>query len=235
MSFGNNGYGPQFSNTAQSQQPAVAKPSLSKLIQGGGAKSYFNVNSPVGDSVSGVITDTDVFQQKDMQTGQPAFSKKGNPKWVMKITIQTDLHTDTDDDGRRDIYIKMWGDQLDALRECCQQAHVEEPSVGDRFTAIFTGLGTPFSPGMSAPKLFKYELQHVTAAAGIINSQAAQTATPVQQSEPVGQAMPQVDASTVIGLRNIGKTDQEIATLLGVPVQAVMQIPIASGSDEPEF
>ena len=164
------------------------------------------------------------------------FSQKGNPKYEALITVQTSLQEAPDDDGRRTIYINMWGVQQDAIRKACEAAKCEGPVEGDTFTATYVGLGQA-QPGMSAPKLYEYRIDHKPPV-----SFTQPENTPQQQAMPqqgVQQPQAHVDPMTVTQLRNAGKTDDEIARLLGVQPVDVMRVPgrtaAAAEPSEPEF
>ena len=162
------------------------------------------------------------------------FSQKGNPKYEALITVQTSLQETPDDDGRRTIYINMWGVQQDAIRKACEAAKCEGPVEGDTFTATYVGLGQA-QPGMSAPKLYEYRIDHKPPVSFTQPENAPQP-TPQQG---VQQPQAHVDPMTVTQLRNAGKTDDEIARLLGVQPVDVMRIPgraaAAAEPSEPEF
>lgn len=234
--YGQAGYGQQQAPTTQ-----VDVPDLTQLINGQGGKAFFNADSQPGATITGTVEAVKAKQSIDFQTKQPAFSKSGKPKFEIVVTLATSLREDPDDDGRRNIYIKCWGTQADALRDACRKAGVSAPQEGDKFTATFTGMGQPFAPGMSAPKLYEYRIEK---GADPQVMQAMNTIAPQQQSagQPAqAQQPPHVDAMQVTGLRNMGKSDQEIANLLGVPLAAVTRIAgqaRVQGSEmsgEPEF
>ena len=238
-----NNYQPQAQGEPQQGTPI---PSLGKLINGGGGKAFFNAESQPGATITGTISKVEARQKLDYQTKQPMVSKKGNPKYEMVVTITTSLREDPDDDGNRNIYINLWGTQLDAIRDACRKAHVEEPKEGDRFTATFTGMGQPFAPGMSAPKLYEYRIEKpanpvIAQALNMPTGTSAPQALQTPQGGYVQAQTPHVDAMQVTSLRNMGKSDQEIAQLLGVPLNAVTRIAgqaRVQGSemnDEPEF
>ena len=130
---------------------------------------------------------------------------------------------------------------------------------GDRFTATFTGFGEA-KPGMNAPKLFEYVIEHQSPADLAMNQpqqpgmHQAQPTYPQQQyapqqpmqapnqgyapapadpwnppaqaqpAQPVQLGQPQVDPMKVNQLKATGKPPQEIAALLGVPVEAVTAV-----------
>lgn len=242
----NNQYTPQFQQPQYGQQPqqsytpqeepTAPAPSFGQLLKSGGGKAAFNKDSLPGTTVTGTVVDIKTRQKKEYGTGKPMFSQKGNPKYEALITVQTSLQEAPDDDGRRTIYINMWGVQQDAIRKACEAAKCEGPVEGDTFTATYVGLGQA-QPGMSAPKLYEYRIDHKPPVSFTQSENAPQT-TPRQSA---GQPAPHVDAMQVTGLRNIGKTDDEISQLLGVPLNAVTRIagqarvPGSEMNGEPEF
>lgn len=242
----NNQYTPQFPQSQYGQQPqqgyapqeepTAPAPSFGQLLKSGGGKAAFNKDSLPGTTVTGTVVDIKTRQKKEYGTGKPMFSQKGNPKYEALITVQTSLQEAPDDDGRRTIYINMWGVQQDAIRKACEAAKCEGPVEGDTFTATYVGLGQA-QPGMSAPKLYEYRIDHKPPVS-FTQSENAPQPTPRQSA---GQPAPHVDAMQVNGLRNIGKTDDEISQLLGVPSDAVTRIagqarvPGSEMNGEPEF
>ena len=238
----NNQYTPQFQQPQYGQQPqqgyapqeepASPAPSFGQLLKSGGGKAAFNKDSMPGATVTGAVVDIKTRQKKEYGTGKPMFSQKGNPKYEALITVQTNLRETPDDDGRRTIYINMWGVQQDAIRKACEAAHCEGPVEGDTFTATYVGLGQA-QPGMSAPKLYEYRIDHKPPVSFTQPENA-----PQQPQQGVQQPQAHVDQMTVTQLRNAGKTDDDIARLLGVQPVDVMRIPgraAASEPSEPEF
>lgn len=198
----NNGY-------AQPQNmPEVKLDSLDSLMNGGGAKAFFNANSQPGATVTGEVVSTEVTQVTDFQSKQPAFWPSGQPKQQIHIVLQTSLPPeDEDDDGRRSLWIKGWGVQVKALRDACHKAGVKSPSKGDIMTAKFAGLGQRGN-APQAPKLYEYAIQPARQAEvdTVLSGQPQQSAqqaqnTPVQpvqqtQTTPVQtQAPAQVQAT----------------------------------------
>lgn len=242
----NNQYTPQFQQPQYGQQPqqghapqeepTAPAPSFGQLLKSGGGKAAFNKDSMPGTTVTGTVVDIKTRQKKEYGTGKPMFSQKGNPKYEALITVQTSLQEAPDDDGRRTIYINMWGVQQDAIRKACEAAKCEGPVEGDTFTATYVGLGQA-QPGMSAPKLYEYRIDHKPPVS-FTQSENALQPTPRQAA---GQPAPHVDAMQVNGLRNMGRSDQEISQLLGVPLDAVTRIAgqarVQGGgmNGEPEF
>lgn len=240
-----------------------------------------------GTSVSGIIENVTANQIRDFKSRQPKFFDDGQPQMQVLVTINTGV-TDPmveDDDGRRTVYIKGFGLQRRAWLQALHNAGLRkaaEVRPGDRFTATFTGFGEA-KPGMNAPKLFEYVIEHQSPADLAMNqpqqpvqpgfqqppqqyapqqpqqapNQGYQPASvdpwnpPTQQAQQPVQTVqlgqpqqPQADPMKVNQLKAMGKSPQEIATLLGVPVEAVTAItdaanptahPYAANGEEPEF
>lgn len=242
-----------------------------------------------GTSISGIIENVTANQIRDFKSRQPKFFDDGQPQMQVLVTINTGV-TDPmveDDDGRRTVYIKGFGLQRHAWLQALHNAGLRkaaEVRPGDRFTATFIGFGET-KPGMNAPKLFEYVIEHQSPADLAMNQpqqpgmQQAQPAYPQQQYAPqqpmqapnqgyapapvdpwnpptqqqpqqptqpvqLGQPQQQADPMKVNQLKAVGKSPQEIARLLGVPVEAVTAItdaanptahPYAANGEEPEF
>lgn len=245
-----------------------------------------------GTSISGIIENVTANQIRDFKSRQPKFFDDGQPQMQVLVTINTGV-TDPmveDDDGRRTVYIKGFGLQRRAWLQALHNAGLRkaaEVRPGDRFTATFTGFGEA-KPGMNAPKLFEYVIEHQSPADLAMGQPQQPAQQPVQpgfqqppqqqyapqqpqqapnqgyQPAPVdpwnpptqlaqqpvqpvqlGQLQqPQADPMKVNQLKAMGKSPQEIATLLGVPVEAVTAItdaanptahPYAANGEEPEF
>lgn len=221
-----------------------------------------------GTSISGIIENVTANQIRDFKSRQPKFFDDGQPQMQVLVTINTGV-TDPmveDDDGRRTVYIKGFGLQRHAWLQALHNAGLRkaaEVRPGDRFTATFTGFGEA-KPGMNAPKLFEYVIEHQSPADLAMNqpqqpgmqqaqpaypqqqyapqqpmqapnqgyapapvdpwnppTQAQQSAQPVQFGQP---QQPKADPMKVNQLRALGKSPQEIAALLGVPVEAVTAV-----------
>lgn len=214
-----------------------------------------------GTSISGIIENVTANQIRDFNSRQPKFFDDGQPQMQVLVTINTGV-TDPmveDDDGRRTVYIKGFGLQRRAWLQALHNAGLRkaaEVQPGDRFTATFTGFGEA-KPGMNAPKLFEYVIEHQSPADLAMNQpqqpgmqqaqqpgmQQAQPAYPQQQYAPQqptqtpnqGYQQPpvdpwnlptqqQADPMKVNQLKAVGKSPQEIAALLGVPVEAVTAV-----------
>lgn len=204
-----------------------------------------------GTSISGIIENVTANQIRDFKSRQPKFFDDGHPQMQVLVTINTGV-TDPmveDDDGRRTVYIKGFGLQRHAWLQALHNAGLRkaaEVRPGDRFTATFTGFGEA-KPGMNAPKLFEYVIEHQSPADLAMNQpqQSGMQQYPQQQYapqppaqapnqgyapapvdpwNPPAQQQPKADPMQVSQLKAMGKPPQEIAALLGVPVEAVTAV-----------
>lgn len=155
------GYQPQgvYPQPVQPVQPAALS-SVGDLLAGNSAKAFFTADSRPGDSVTGVIEKIESTQVNDFQTKQPAYWNDGKPKEQIHIIIQTQLRDPSvdDDDGRRSLWVKGWGVQLNALRTACKQAGVKMPQPGDTITETYVGLGQRGN-APQPPKLYEFRIQ----------------------------------------------------------------------------
>lgn len=252
------GYGQPPARPAVSMTPEQMLASIESQISKGA-----KFEQP-GTSISGIIENVTANQIRDFKSRQPKFFDDGQPQMQVLVTINTGI-TDPmveDDDGRRTVYIKGFGLQRHAWLQALHNAGLRkaaEVRPGDRFTATFTGFGEA-KPGMNAPKLFEYVIEHQSPADLAMNQpqqpgmQQAQPTYPQQQyapqqpqqalnqgyapapvdpwnppaqaqpAQPVQLGQPQVDPMKVNQLKAMGKPPQEIAALLGVPVEAVTAV-----------
>lgn len=239
------GYGQQYGGgytqqQPQSQQPAQPLASVDDIMAGGGAKAYFNADSQPGDSVSGVIEHVETLQTRDFQTQQPEYWNDGSPKMQIRIIIQTDLNDPSieEDDGRRSLYVKAWGLQLKALREACRRAGIKSPKPGDRITQTYTGLGERGN-APQPPKLYAFTIERPSATDALLNPPAQQQhAAPMAQPAAPAPAPVAIPATTpaappaageqqrqqVLQLKALGRTPQDIAGLLNLPVEQVIAL-----------
>ena len=131
------------------------------LFAGGARAAKFE---SIGDTVEGTITDADVTQQTDMETGTPLTWPDGNKKMQLVVTLQTDEKADPDDDGLRRLFAKGGkyeaeqgtGSSLkDAIADAVRKAGCRELLQGGRLKVGHTGLGKRTNRGYSPPKLFR--------------------------------------------------------------------------------
>ena len=186
-------------------------------------KAFFNKDSIIGESVTGVIAEATVRQVNDFTTGKPKFWDDGNPVNQVVVSIDTDLRDDADDTGERTLYIKTWGSQWKALKEAVRVLGAHQLSdalkPGNVITQSFTGLGKTGN-GFDE-KIYTFQIKRgADPALNKINEP-----TPAAGSDPWGEApapapaaapaAPAAAASSVPALIAAGLTDEQI--LASVP------------------
>ena len=207
---------------------------LDELLSGGG-KTFFGKGDQPGKSVTGTVTAVSVRQTISLDTGKPEFwdDDGQQPKRQAVITLATAERdpADPEDDGRRNVYDKMWGDQRRAL------AKAGTPAVGDTLTATFTGETPSTVMGMSPAKNYAFTLVKANPVAeamaapepsgppawatgdpqGATSSSTAPT-TPAPAAAPPAGAP---DVSKVPNLRAAGLTDEQIVAATGLSLAQV--------------
>lgn len=200
----------------------------------GGSKSFFNQYSEPGDTVTGTIAKVDVKQVTNYKTKELEFFPSGDPKKQVILTLQTSLREDADDDGKRSVYIPLWGGKKAALADAMRAAGMKEAStalaLGNTFTARFVGEERKHGKdGSYTEKIYEYAIQAASTAA---LNEAMAPAAPVAPAAPApapqpaapapaAQAPQQVDVPALI---RAGLDDQSIASAAGLDVAVVAQI-----------
>ena len=122
-------------------------------------KAFFNDESAVGETVSGVITEIHERQTRDFKTLKPNFWEDGQPQMQLAIVVDTQ---DGSDESERTVFIKTWGLQMKNLRAAVKEAGYEKLSeaitVGQKFTATYAGDEAPVNRGMSPTKVYEYSI-----------------------------------------------------------------------------
>lgn len=250
--FGTNNYGGGFTQQggasyhpqSNQQQPAETL-SLDDVMQGG-APSAFSKDDPIGTSVEGEIVEIRAEQQTDFTTGEPLYYPNGKPKPQVVIHLQTTLQDPNrvGDSGIRGVYVK--GYNIGQLRLACRQAGVgDHPNVGDHLKATFARTQPAKTRGYNDAKIYDYVVTPKKTAdlnTAMNDPQAAapqQYAPQPQYGQPVTIGQPAgltaSDRQTISQLAAAGKTAQEIAGLLGKPVDQVINALGAGSGREPEF
>lgn len=250
--YGTNNYGGGFTQQGgasyrpqQAQQQSAESLSLDDVMQGG-APSAFSKDDPIGTSVEGEIVEIRAEQQTDFTTGEPLFYPNGKAKPQVVIHLQTSLQ-DPDrvgDSGIRGVYVK--GYNIGQLRLACRQAGVgDHPNVGDHLKATFARTQPAKTRGYNDAKIYDYVVtpkkQSDLNAAMNYPQAGQQQYVPQQpaygQPATIGQpaGLTASDRQTISQLAAAGKNAQEIAGLLGKPVDQVINALGAGSGREPEF
>jgi hypothetical protein len=125
---------------------------LDDLFSGSGAPAFKFAN--VGDTVAGTITDLQVRQQTDFDSGELKVWDDGKPMMEIVITVATALRDASieDDDGERRVFCR--GAMLTALKQAVRAAKEQKPKVGAKVAITHSGLGEAKKKGFNAPKLY---------------------------------------------------------------------------------
>lgn len=155
------------------------------LASDGSATAKFEA---LGTRIGGTITACDIRQARNFTTGEPEFWDDGGPKQQAVITVQTDLRDPavTDDDGKRSIYVKWWGESREALKAALKAAQDDDVRPGGQFFATYSGDKASDRKGFNATKLFTYE--YTQPGLGIGGEVAATPAATVQTAPAVTAA-----------------------------------------------
>ena len=217
----------------------MSSSNLDEIFSGGGAKSAFSKDSPIGTMVSGPILEVTTSQITDYVTSKPKTWDDGRPQMQVVVKIQTDHRDDADDDGVRGVYIKTWGPWKDALMEAVKatgKAKVSEALVpGNIFSARFAET-RPSKQG-SDSKIYQYRIEVRAVelddpwAAPPAPAAPAPAPAPVQAAPaPAAPAPaaaggdPAAQAAKARQMIALGLTDDVIAGATGLPLDIVAAV-----------
>ncbi|WAC65163.1 hypothetical protein OVA14_07115 [Agrococcus sp. SL85] len=206
------------------------------IAASGGIPSAFAKDDTIGATITGVVESADLRQTTHYETGEPETWQDGNPKQQVVVTLQTDQRDPAlpDDDGKRRVYIKWWGDQKKQLLAAIKAAGVGDLLPGGTFTATFTGLGEAPNPRLNQPKLFTYRYQAPPTGLAQAVAEQPQRAAPTAPAAPAevwGPPTPTADQpdkelqAKVTQMRGLGLADPQIAAALGVDIALIAETP----------
>jgi len=163
------------------------------LMAGGVASAKFDTH---GDSLTGTISDTELRQQTDFDTGTPLVWDDGRPRMQLVVTLATDQRdaSNAEDDGTRRLYVKSKLQQ--AVSAAVRKAGAAGLEIGGKLTITYVGDDEPKRKGMQGAKLYTAEYASPAAnflaqpepAAPAIPAQAPAPAAPVAQQPPADMA-----------------------------------------------
>jgi hypothetical protein len=103
-------------------------------------------------------------QQTDMQTGEPAFWANGDPKYMLQVSLQTELHDSDDDEGMRSVYLRGGNftvakgkgtSSLNAVKDAVRRAGATNGlEIGGTLMLEYSGEGPKNKGGFNPPKLY---------------------------------------------------------------------------------
>lgn len=172
-----------------------------------------------GDACTGSIVNVEEIQQTDLTTGALAFWPDGKPKMQFRVTLQTELRDDVDDDGLRTVYLRgsrkpesqsSLGAVLAAVKATTGGSALEPGGI---LTLRYIGDGVASTRGYTAPK--KYDATYRPPATDLGGGQqpaaapqpaAAQPplpsyAPPAPAPQPAAQPAPQPANGATAGIR----------------------------------
>lgn len=133
---------------------------INDFLMGEGGKAF--EFGAIGDTVTGEIIDMKKQQQTDFQTGAPVFWNNGDPKMMLKVSLQTDIKDNEDDDGVRNVYLRggnftaLKGKgtaSLVAVKDAVKKSG-KPIEVGGKLSLQFSGEGAAPAKGMNPSKLY---------------------------------------------------------------------------------
>lgn len=141
---------------------------VNDFLMGGSGKAF--EFGAIGDTVSGTIVEMKKQQQTDFQTGAPAFWNNGEPKMMLRVSLQTEMQDDENDDGIRNVYLRggnftaLKGKgtaSLVAVKDAVKKSG-KPIEVGGTLTLQFSGEGPAPAKGMNPAKLYTANYQPPT-------------------------------------------------------------------------
>lgn len=135
---------------------------INDFLNGSNAKAF--AFDSVGDTVTGVIVEMKKTQQTDMETGKPVYWDNGDPKMMLRITLQTELQDDSEDEGVRSVYLRGGNftaskgkgtSSLVAVKDAVRRSGTTDGiQPGGKLTLQYSGEGAKPNKGFNAPKLY---------------------------------------------------------------------------------
>lgn len=170
--------------------------SIDEAFSGGGAKSAFGRTDQIGRTCGGTVISATLQQARVMdRDGKPTSELRkwdnGDPVLQLVVIVQTSERdpNNPDDDGRRAIYVKTWGEDKKRVNEAAAAAGFTKLSEaftpGNQFWAKLASI----DPSTAIPRK-DYEYKFVRASAAGIDQAMAQPA-PAQQAPQQAYAAPQ--------------------------------------------
>lgn len=163
---------------AQQGQPSK---SIDDVLSGGKTPGAFVKTDPVGTVRQGTIINHEIRQIRDPETNKLKTWDDGNPQEQIVIRIQTTMQDSAEDDGVRGIFVKMWGPNLDNLKQAIRDTGVDKPSQALAPGNVLSAQFAEERPTRGFPeKVYRYHIQP---------SQPGQQSQPPQQPQQPNPAM----------------------------------------------
>lgn len=162
--------------------------SIKDAIAGAGVGARTGKLSEIGDILRGKIIKAELRQAKD-DDGKPDTWDDGNPKQQIVVIIQTDLDEGPDDEGREDdgkraVYVKWWGDQRKALLAAIRKAEVDDLYPGADFAVKLVDFGEKVKKTWSPPKILAFKVGKPPVVAGDVDDEFGDEESPKVEAKP---------------------------------------------------
>lgn len=200
----------------------TALPSMDDLLNGKSVPSISFKDAKIGDSFTGVITDAEVAQVRNYETGEPEFWEDGNKKVQIIVTLATD-YVDPEaeeDDGSRKVY--LFGQKLAAAKAALKASGMTKLEVGTKFTITFSGEKPASNKKYNNVKVYSITLEKGTSNPGVdalLASGAAEVAAPAASGTLTDKQI-----ATIKALSEGNFSDAEIAEQLGLDIKTVVGV-----------
>lgn len=179
------------------------------LMGGESVPSAFTREDGVGTRRGGRITERpELRQQTDFKTGELLTWDDGSPRMQLVVTVQTNLRTLAEDDGRRRFYVKS--DLQKKTRDKLREINAPGLEVGGDYYVTRIGQDAPRKKGEQGAWL--HEVEYTPAAANFLkgdtqqpaaaatSTPAAAVTTPAALPYPAHMSPEQVAACQAAGL-----------------------------------
>lgn len=120
---------------------------VNEFLMGSGAKAF--PFESIGDRVKGAIVAMQKRQQTDINSGDPLFWGNGDPKYMLQVSLQTDLQESDDDEGMRSVYLRggnyvpskgKGASSLNAVKDAVRRSGTDKGiEIGGTLTLEYTG------------------------------------------------------------------------------------------------
>jgi hypothetical protein len=169
--------------------------SLKDLVKSAGSGARGAKFPKIGTIIGGVVVSAEVVQSRD-EDGELEYWDDGKAKQKVRIIVQTELDEGPDDQGREDdgkraIYVKWWGEQRKALIEALTKADADDVEAGGKFFAKYAADGERVKKAWSPTKemRYRYKPPAVVPDAEFDDEDEAETAKPAAKAaKPAAKA-----------------------------------------------
>lgn len=200
----------------------TALPSMDDLLSGKSVPSISFKDAKIGTSYTGTITDAEVAQVRNYETGEPEFWEDGNKKVQIVVTLATDYvdPSSEEDDGTRKVY--LFGQKLAAAKAALKASGMSKLEIGTKFTITFESEKPASNKKYNNVKVYSITLEKGTSNPGVdalLSAGAKEVAAPAASGTLTDKQI-----ATIKALSEGNFSDDEIAEQLGLDIKAVVSV-----------